>query len=194
MNGSKKLCRPATLTNKLPIFKWLPRYQASFLFRDAIAGFTVGLTTIPQAIAYGVVAGLQPQYGLYAAFMGCFTYIIFGSCKDVTIGMKQFVFFFLSSFCLHKLIDLYFIVQLIIATTAIMALMVHDYAIITPDYAILISFLAGCTILVLGILNLGVLVRFISMPVITGFTMAAACTIGSAQINNLFGMKSKNFF
>lgn len=193
MNGSKKLCRPATLTNKLPIFKWLPRYQASFLFRDAIAGFTVGLTTIPQAIAYGVVAGLQPQYGLYAAFMGCFTYIIFGSCKDVTIGMKQFVFFF-SSFCLHKLIDFYFIVQLIIATTAIMALMVHDYAIITPDYAILISFLAGCTILVLGILNLGVLVRFISMPVITGFTMAAACTIGSAQINNLFGMKSKNFF
>lgn len=194
MNGSKKLCRPATLTNKLPIFKWLPRYQASFLFRDAIAGFTVGLTTIPQAIAYGVVAGLQPQYGLYAAFMGCFTYIIFGSCKDVTIGMKQFVFFFFSSFCLHKLIDFYFIVQLIIATTAIMALMVHDYAIITPDYAILISFLAGCTILVLGILNLGVLVRFISMPVITGFTMAAACTIGSAQINNLFGMKSKNFF
>ncbi|XP_036232793.2 sodium-independent sulfate anion transporter isoform X3 [Bactrocera oleae] len=93
--------------------------------------------------------------------MGCFTYIIFGSCKDVTI-----------------------------ATTAIMALMVHDYAIITPDFAVLISFVTGCTILVLGILNLGVLVRFISMPVIMGFTMAAACTIGSAQINNLFGIKS----
>ncbi|XP_014095701.3 sodium-independent sulfate anion transporter isoform X1 [Bactrocera oleae] len=161
LNSSKKLCRPAILTNKLPILKWLPRYQASFIFRDAIAGFTVGLTTIPQAIAYGVVAGLQPQYGLYAAFMGCFTYIIFGSCKDVTI-----------------------------ATTAIMALMVHDYAIITPDFAVLISFVTGCTILVLGILNLGVLVRFISMPVIMGFTMAAACTIGSAQINNLFGIKS----
>jgi len=54
--------------------------------QDFIAGFTVGLTTIPQAIAYGVVAGLEPQYGLYSAFMGCFTYIVFGSCKDVTIG------------------------------------------------------------------------------------------------------------
>lgn len=74
-----------------------------------------------------------------------------------------------------------------------MALMVHDYAIITPDFAVLISFVTGCTILVLGILNLGVLVRFISMPVIMGFTMAAACTIGSAQINNLFGIKSKKF-
>ncbi|XP_053962364.1 sodium-independent sulfate anion transporter-like isoform X2 [Anastrepha ludens] len=161
LNSSKKLCRPSIITGKFPILKWLPKYQPTFLLRDAIAGFTVGLTSIPQAIAYGTVAGLQPQYGLYAAFMGCFTYIIFGSCKDITI-----------------------------ATTAIMAMMVHDYAVITPDYAVLISFLAGCIILVLGILNLGVLVRFISVPVITGFTMAAACTIGSAQVNNLFGMKS----
>ncbi|XP_067634444.1 sodium-independent sulfate anion transporter isoform X2 [Eurosta solidaginis] len=161
LNGIKKLCKVSTLKNKFPVLNWLPKYQASFLLCDAIAGFTVGLTTIPQAIAYGVVAGLQPQYGLYAAFMGCFTYIIFGTCKDVTI-----------------------------ATTAIMALMVHDYAIITPDFAVFISFIAGCVILLLGLLNLGVLVRFISIPVITGFTMAAAFTIGSAQVNNLFGMKS----
>ncbi|KAM7345057.1 sodium-independent sulfate anion transporter isoform 2-T2 [Cochliomyia hominivorax] len=116
---------------------------------------------IPQGIAYGVVAGLEPQYGLYSAFMGSFMYIIFGSCKDVTI-----------------------------ATTAIMALMIHPYAIISPAYAPLVSFFAGCIILVLGLLNLGVLVRFISIPVIIGFTTAAAITIGSAQINNLFGIKA----
>ncbi|XP_033247350.1 sodium-independent sulfate anion transporter isoform X2 [Drosophila miranda] len=142
--------------------------------QDFIAGFTVGLTTIPQAIAYGVVAGLEPQYGLYSAFMGCFTYIVFGSCKDVTI-----------------------------ATTAIMALMVNQYATISPDYAVLVCFLAGCIVLLLGLLNMGVLVRFISIPVITGFTMAAATTIGSAQINNIVGLSSpsndllpswKNFF
>ncbi|XP_037941938.1 sodium-independent sulfate anion transporter-like [Teleopsis dalmanni] len=161
LGGARKLCRPATITDKFPILSWLPRYKLEFLLRDFIAGFTVGLTTIPQAIAYGVVAGLEPQYGLYSAFMGCFTYIIFGSCKDVTI-----------------------------ATTAIMALMVNQYAVISPDYAVLICFLAGCIILILGLLNLGVLVRFISIPVITGFTIAAATTIGSAQINNLFGIKS----
>ncbi|XP_013113761.2 sodium-independent sulfate anion transporter isoform X1 [Stomoxys calcitrans] len=152
-------CRLTTITKKFPIITWLPKYETSYLLQDFIAGFTVGLTTIPQAIAYGVVAGLEPQYGLYSAFMGCFTYIIFGSCKDVTI-----------------------------ATTAIMALMVHPYAIQSPDYAALICFLAGCLILLMGLLNLGVLVRFISIPVITGFTIAAATTIGSAQINNLFGM------
>lgn len=84
--SGRKFCRPSTITNKFPILTWLPRYRSSYLVQDFIAGFTVGLTTIPQAIAYGVVAGLEPQYGLYSAFMGCFTYIVFGSCKDVTIG------------------------------------------------------------------------------------------------------------
>ncbi|XP_016930385.2 sodium-independent sulfate anion transporter [Drosophila suzukii] len=173
-DGGRKLCRPSTVTNKFPILKWLPRYRLEYIMQDFIAGFTVGLTTIPQAIAYGVVAGLEPQYGLYSAFMGCFTYIVFGSCKDVTI-----------------------------ATTAIMALMVNQYAEISPDYAVLVCFLAGCIVLILGLLNMGVLVRFISIPVITGFTMAAATTIGSAQINNIVGLTSqsndllpawKNFF
>lgn len=72
-----------------------------------------------------------------------------------------------------------------------MAIMVHQYAVLSPDYAVLISFLSGCIILILGILNLGVLVNFISIPVITGFTMAAATTVGSAQINNLFGISSR---
>ncbi|XP_058983845.1 sodium-independent sulfate anion transporter isoform X2 [Musca domestica] len=160
-NGIYNSCSFRAIARKFPILGWLPKYEASFLLQDFIAGFTVGLTTIPQAIAYGVVAGLEPQYGLYSAFMGCFAYIIFGSCKDVTI-----------------------------ATTAIMALMVHQYAILSPDYAVLVCFLAGCLILLMGLLNLGVLVRFISIPVITGFTIAAATTIGSAQINNLFGMAS----
>lgn len=84
--GLQTGCRLTTLARKFPIISWLPKYETRFLLQDFIAGFTVGLTTIPQAIAYGVVAGLAPQYGLYSAFMGCFTYIFFGSCKDVTIG------------------------------------------------------------------------------------------------------------
>jgi len=83
-----------------------------------------------------------------------------------------------------------------LATTAIMALMVNQYATISPDYAVLVCFLAGCIVLLLGLLNMGVLVRFISIPVITGFTMAAATTIGSAQINNIVGLTSelRNYF
>lgn len=73
--------------NRLPIMKWLPTYRLSYLFYDFIAGLTVGLTAIPQGIAYATVAGLPPQYGLYSGFVGSFVYFVFGSSKDVTIGM-----------------------------------------------------------------------------------------------------------
>ena len=124
-----------------------------------IAGVTVGLTVIPQGIAYAVVAGLPPQYGLYSAFMGCFTYCFFGSAKDITIG-----------------------------PTAIMALMTNTYAQYGPQYAVLLSFLSGLIILLCGLLRLGFLIDFISVPVIAGFTSAAALTIASGQWKSLLGL------
>lgn len=74
------------LVNRLPIFKWAPNYKGTYLINDFVAGLTVGLTAIPQGIAYAIVAGLPPQYGLYSGFMGSFVYLVFGSCKDITIG------------------------------------------------------------------------------------------------------------
>lgn len=144
---------------KLPILTWLPKYQTDSAVSDMIAGVTVGLTVIPQGIAYAVVAGLPPQYGLYSAFMGCFTYCVFGSAKDITIG-----------------------------PTAIMALMTNTYAQYGPQYAVLLSFLAGIIILICGLLRLGFLIDFISVPVIAGFTSAAALTIASGQWKSLLGL------
>ena len=120
---------------------------------------TVGLTVIPQGIAYAIVAGLPPQYGLYSAFMGCFVYCVFGSSKDITIG-----------------------------PTAIMALMTSVHAQYGPAYAVLLAFLSGLIILACGLLQLGFLIDFISVPVIAGFTSAAALTIASGQIKSLLGL------
>lgn len=84
----RRMCndRKKILMNRLPILKWVPTYRLSYLFYDFIAGLTVGLTAIPQGIAYAIVAGLPPQYGLYSGFIGSFVYLVFGSSKDVTIG------------------------------------------------------------------------------------------------------------
>lgn len=76
--------------------------------------------------------------------------------------------------------------------TAIMSMMIYPHVSGNPDYAVLMCFLSGCIILLLGLLNLGVLVRYISVPVTAGFTLAAALTVGSGQINNLFGIQSKS--
>jgi len=86
--GSKarSCCSMRSVYKYLPVTVWLPKYQLSFLAMDLVAGLTVGLTAVPQAIAYGAVANLPPAYGLYSAFMGGFVYILLGTCKDITVG------------------------------------------------------------------------------------------------------------
>lgn len=69
-NQVRKSCSIKLLKRRIPILTWAPKYQPNFILEDFVAGVTVGLTAIPQGIAYAVVAGLEPQYGLYSGFMG----------------------------------------------------------------------------------------------------------------------------
>ncbi|XP_018563097.1 sodium-independent sulfate anion transporter-like isoform X2 [Anoplophora glabripennis] len=162
---SRRSCNPRKLLKKrLPIIAWLPTYTIGTLLHDLLAGFTVGLTQIPQGIAYAIVAGLPTQYGLYCGFMGSFVYLFLGSCKDLTVG-----------------------------PTAILGLMVQPFVhSMGPAGAILICFLSGCIIFLLGLLHLGFVVEFFSYPVIAGFTTAAALNIGSSQINSLLGITGRS--
>lgn len=146
---------------RIRITQWLPEYNQDKFLCDMIAGVTVGLTVMPQALAYATLAGLEPQYGLYSAFVGCFVYAIFGSCKDITIG-----------------------------PTALMALMTYQQTFgRNVDFAILLCFLSGCVQLLMGVLHLGVLVDFISIPVTVGFTSATSVIIGTSQLKGLMGLK-----
>ncbi|KAG0712730.1 Sodium-independent sulfate anion transporter [Chionoecetes opilio] len=97
---ARKFFSRKTLNQRLPITQWLPKYDLECLEGDVMAGLTVGLTVIPQGIAYAGIAGLPPNYGLYSAFMGCFMYVFLGGCKDISIG-----------------------------PTAIMAIMTHQYSV-----------------------------------------------------------------
>ncbi|XP_013172673.1 PREDICTED: sodium-independent sulfate anion transporter-like isoform X2 [Papilio xuthus] len=154
---ARKLCGLESWRRRLPITIWLPKYSLHCLGRDAIAGITVGLTSIPQGIAYAMVAGLPPQVGLYSSIFPGFVYALFGSCKDVTVG-----------------------------PTAILSALLAKYVALSPDFAYLASFLSGCVIMLLGALQLGFLLDFISKPVISGFTTAAALQISASQLKSLF--------
>ncbi|XP_049695173.2 sodium-independent sulfate anion transporter-like [Helicoverpa armigera] len=164
----QKTCTMDLVKKRLPVIGWLPKYKAEYFIQDVIAGITVGLTAIPQGIAYAVIAGLSPEYGLYASLTSGIIYVIFGSCYNVTVG-----------------------------PTAILAAMTAKYvADYSADFAILTAFLSGTFVFILGILNLGFLVEFISMPVISGFTTAAALQIAASQLKSFFGLAgpSGNFF
>ncbi|XP_074647280.1 sodium-independent sulfate anion transporter-like isoform X2 [Tubulanus polymorphus] len=150
---------------RFPISTWLPKYRPYDFQCDLIAGLTVGLMVIPQGLAYAVVAELPPQYGLYSAFMGCFIYCLMGTAKDITLG-----------------------------PTAIMSLMTAAFASSPikqdPTYAIVLCLMTGCIQLAMGLFHLGFLVRYISHPVISSFTSAAAITIAVGQLKNLLGLKN----
>ncbi|KAK2919289.1 sodium-independent sulfate anion transporter [Channa argus] len=153
-------CSYSTLKAWLPILSWLPRYNWKWLQMDLLAGLTVGLTTVPQALAYAEVAGLPVQYGLYSAFIGGFIYTLLGTSKDVTLG-----------------------------PTAIMSLLCFSVVGGQPNRAVLLSLLCGLIQAAMALLRLGFLLDFISFPVIKGFTCAAAVTIGFGQVKNILGLK-----
>ncbi|KAL0123343.1 hypothetical protein PUN28_005701 [Cardiocondyla obscurior] len=162
---ARAICTKKTLYKRLPILNWLPRYNGQDALGDLVAGITVGLTVIPQSLAYSNVAGLPPQYGLYGSFLGCFIYVIFGSCKDIPMG-----------------------------PTAIISLLTYQTVshLDSPiPHAILLCFMAGIVELIMGIFGLGFLIDFVSGPVSSGFTSAVALIIVTSQIKDLLGIPAK---
>lgn len=150
------------IKKRFPITAWLPEYTLRTLQCDLIAGLTVGLMVVPQGLAYAQLAGLPQQYGLYSAFMGCFLYCIFGTSRDITLG-----------------------------PTAIMSLMVSAYGKPeVPQYTIALTLFTGIILLGMGVLRLGFVVNFISVPIVSGFTSSAAIIIALSQLKDLFGLEN----
>lgn len=117
----------AILSTRLRFLKWLPSYTRFDLISDFVAGITVGLTMMPQSIAYAALADVPAQYGLYTALMGSFVYIFFGTIKEVSIG-----------------------------PSSLMTLLAYSYTNgMSYDYMVLLCFLSGCVELFMGLFQLG---------------------------------------
>ena len=137
---------------------------------DIIAGVTVGFVIVPQSMAYAQLAGLGPQYGLYASFLPVLIGAIMGSSRQLSTGPVA-------------------VVSLL--TAAALGEIVTDpssYAV----YAALLALIVGLFQFSLGILRLGFVINFLSHPVVTGFTNAAAIIIGASQLPKVFGIRVIN--
>ena len=155
------------LKKNIPIFDWLPNYKASSFRGDLIAGITVGIVLIPQGIAYALIAGLPPIYGLYCALLPQLVYAIFGSSRQVSVGPVA--------------MD-----SLIVATGVSTVALAGSESYIA--IAILLALVVGSLQFLMGVFRLGFIVNFLSKPVILGFTSAIALIIGMNQFRNLFGV------
>lgn len=152
----------------LPFLTWLPELRHWVVFKaDLIAGFTVAMLLIPQSLAYAHLAGLPVYMGLYAAFLPPIIAALFGSSRVLSTGPVP----------VSSLLTATALVPLVATGTT-------EYI----QYAILLTFLAGMIQLAFGLLRFGVVVNFLSHPVILGFTNAVAIIIASMQLSNLFGV------
>ncbi len=151
----------------VPFLDWIFELKnPAILKADVLAGITVALVLIPQSMAYAQLAGLPPQMGLYAAFLVPIVAALFGSSRQLQNGPVA-------------------IISLMTAA-ALLPLNLEPTQYIA--YAAMIAILAGVMQMVLGFLRLGIMVDFLSHPVVIGFTNAAAIVIASTQIGKILGV------
>ncbi|KAK8053374.1 sulfate permease [Apiospora saccharicola] len=156
-----------------PFTKWIGRYNTRWLLADAIAGITLGLVVIPQAMAYALLVGLSPEYGLYTSFTGAALYWLFGTSKDVAIGATA-------------------VVSLLVGKTVDEVLEQQPEQNFTREQvARTHAFLAGCVLLVFGLLRLDWLIEFIPHVAIAAFVTGAAFTISLSQVPALLGVEAE---
>ncbi|KAF5203263.1 Sulfate transporter, partial [Thalictrum thalictroides] len=150
-----------------PCLKWMRTYKwKEYLQIDLMAGITVGIMLVPQAMSYAKLAGLHPIYGLYSGFVPIFVYAIFGSSRQLAIGPVALVSLLVSN---------------------VLGGIADSTDELYTELAILLALMVGILECVMGLLRLGWLIRFISHSVISGFTTASAIVIALSQAKYFLG-------
>ncbi len=159
------------LKKYFPIFSWLNSYKKSYISGDVSAGITVGIMLIPQGMAYAMIAGLPLVFGLYAALIPQVIYAIMGTSRQLAVGPVAMDSLLVAS-----------------GLGALALSGIKEYI----AMAIFLALLMGSIQFFLGLFRMGFLVNFLSKPVISGFTSAAAIIIGLSQLKHVLGVTIEN--
>ncbi|KPY60102.1 Sulfate transporter protein [Pseudomonas amygdali pv. sesami] len=151
----------------LPFLAWLPQQSRTSVGRDALVGLSGAILALPQSIAYALIAGLPPEYGLYAAIVPVLVACLWGSSWHLICGPTAAIS-----------IVLYASVSPLAVPAS------QDYIMLI----LLLTFIAGVFQLLLGMMRFGALVNFVSHSVVLGFTLGAAVVIALGQMPNLLGI------
>lgn len=163
-------CIFGALRRKLPIASWLPHYQLrEMLLRDFLGGAMLAIVIVPQGMAYGILAGLPPIYGLYSSILPPIIYMLFGRSKEMHVGP-------------------FALVSLLVATS-VAALTPTDAPVqMQVDTACVLSLLVGATLIAMSFLRLGFAVNFLADCVLSAFTCASAVLILTSQWKSFLGL------
>ncbi|XP_060004941.1 sulfate anion transporter 1 [Lagenorhynchus albirostris] len=193
----------ALLQNLLPATRWLRQYQPrEDLAGDVISGLVIGIILVPQAIAYSLLAGLQPIYSLYTSFFANLIYFLMGTSRHVSVGIFSLLCLMVGQVVDRELLQAGFDPaqdgpgpranrSALNASATMPALGLQDcsrdcYAI---RVATALTLLAGVYQVLMGILGLGFVSAYLSQPLLDGFAMGASVTILTSQLRHLLGVR-----
>lgn len=151
----------------LPFLRWWTMVNRTTLKDDLVAGITGAMIVLPQGVAFATIAGMPPEYGLYAAMVPAVIAALFGSSWHLVSGPTT---------------------AISIAVFAAMSPLADPGSPQFISMVLTLTFLTGLFQLILGLARMGVLVNFISHTVVIGFTAGAALLIAASQIKNFFGI------
>jgi SulP family sulfate permease len=152
----------------LPFMQWKHMVGRVSTRADLIAGITGALIVLPQGVAFATIAGMPPEYGLYAAMLPAIIAALFGSSWHLVSGPTT---------------------AISIAVFAAMSPLAEPGSPEFISMVLTLTFLVGVFQLILGLARMGVLVNFISHTVVIGFTAGAAVLIAASQVKNFFGIE-----
>ena len=165
--GTPRWRRRLSPRRVFPAFEWLPGYNRRTFTADLAAGVTVGAVLIPQGMAYALVAGLPPVAGLYASVFPILVYTLLGRSRQLALGPVA-------------------IVSLLTAS-GLESLAGGDTGLYV-SLAASLALLVGIMMVAMGAARLGFVAQFLSQPVLSGFTSAAAIIIAGTQLRNILGV------
>lgn len=151
----------------LPIRTWLPQYSRAWLRPDVVAALTTWALVVPQAIAYGQLAGLPAQAGLYTAFAALLAYGIFGTSRHLVVSPTS---------------------STAIVSAALIAPMAMGDAGQFASLSAMLAILVGAVFIIYGLLKLGFVSQFIATSVQVGMMFGLGLTIIATQIPKLLGI------
>lgn len=157
-----------SLKHFFPFLSWFDGYSKSIFRHDLIAGLTVAVVLIPQSMAYSMLAGLPPVYGLYAAAVAPMLAALWGSLRQLASGPIA-------------------IMSLLVLTS--LTPYAEPGSLRFIELSFLLAFMVGCIYLLIGFFRLGIIMSFISHSAVKGFTSAAALIIISTQLPHFLGIQ-----
>lgn len=181
-----------SIVSSVPVVSWLPRYSfRENILGDIISGISVGIMQLPQGMAYAILASVPAVYGLYSSFYPVLVYFIFGTSKHISIGTYAVMSVMIGGVTERLAPDSAFSVYDNATGEAIINDTLRDAE--RVKVAAAVTFLSGIFQVLLGLVQFGFVVTYLSEPLVRGYTTGAAVHVIVSQLKYTFGISPTRF-